>query len=905
LGGPRQRAVLAALALRANQVVSVRHLIDAVWENAPASPDSNIRTYVLKLRRVLTDADGQKSRLVTRAGGYLLVIRPGELDVAEFDELAEQGALALRKEDFDAAVTLYRRALGLWRGLPLEGLSTGVELTTVVARLTERRAVVAEQYARARIAAGDPVEAIGDLRQSLATHPLREGLWAQLMLALYQSGRLAEALAAYQEVRRLLADELGLEPGRELRRLHQAIMIADPNLPLVPTGPSPTEVTTTSSCHQLPMDTIEFTGRRAELRRLHQLAGDASTAVVIGAIRGMAGIGKTRLAVRAAHELVGAGQFDEIQLWADLMGFDAVRRPAEPAAVLENFLHWLGVPGRQVPAGVDERAALYRDRLHDKRALVLLDNAATEDQVRPLLPGSSTSFVLITSRHSLAGLDGAQPLALDVFGTTDAIALLARIAGGDRVAAEPEAAERIVALCGHLPIAITLAARRLQARPTWTLRDLANRLARAEHRLDQLTAGNRAIRTTFDLSYQALGSAEAELFRLLGLHPGDDVTSDSVAALVDTTPERAESLLESLLDDHLVLSAERGRYRCHDLLRGYARERAGADQTAEEQAAALRRVLGWYLYAAHGASHMLENDFQRRTDPDPAYQPRYVPQFDSQDEALAWFTAERANLVAAIDSGDDIVAWQLTEAMLSFFRLRGDHDTWISTHHVALAAARRQGNREAEALMLSRLGVVYDDRHRYHDAIGYYQAALAIQRDIGDTRGQGWTKNNLGVMYTHLNQPEQAVVMFQAALTLYRCAGDRRGEGLGLNNLGDTYRELGQLDRAATCLDRALAVQQEIGARSDQRYTHQSLGDFHQDQGRYEAAIYHYERGLAIDREVGDQWEAAGVLTRLGRALDVVGQTDASRRCWQEALSIYRDISDSRADEVADLLAQS
>jgi len=555
------------------------------------------------------------------------------------------------------------------------------------------------------------------------------------------------------------------------------------------------------------MDTIEFTGRRAELVRLHQLSHSGGTAVVIGAIRGMAGIGKTRLAVRAAHELLGAGRFDEIQLWADLMGFDPVRRPAEPAAVLESFLHWLGVPGWQIPAGLDERAALYRDRLHGKRALVLLDNAATEDQVHPLLPGSATSFVLITSRHNLAGLDGAQPLLLDVFSTAEAIALLARIAGADRVAAEPETAERVVSLCGHLPIAITLAARRLRARPTWTLRDLADRLTPAEHRLDQLAAGKVAVRATFGLSYQALDPAEAELFRLLGLHPGDDVTPDSVAALVNTTPEHAESLLESLLDDHLVLQTERGRYRCHDLLRDYARERLATDQTTEERAAALRRVLGWYLHAAHGASRMLLDDFQRRTRPDPTYRPRYLPRFDGQNEALAWFTAERANLLAAIESGDDTVAWQLTEAMLTFFRLRGDHDTWTRTHHVALAAARRLGNREAEALILSRLGVVYDDRSRYHDAIGYYRAALAIQRDIGDTRGQGWTMNNLGVAYTHLDQPDHALAMFQEALTLFQRAGDRRGEGLGLNNLGDTYRELRQLDRAAACLDRALIIQ--------------------------------------------------------------------------------------------------
>jgi DNA-binding SARP family transcriptional activator len=891
IGGPRQRAVLAALALHANQVVGMRNLIKSVWAEEPASPDSNLRTHVVRLRRLLNDPEINSSRLVTRDGGYLLTVLPGELDVAEFDQLAGQADRALHQDDFAATVRLGGRALALWRGMPLEGLSLGDELNAEVAQLTERHGVVAEQCVRARIALGDHSQAICELRALLATHPLREGLWAQLMIALHRSGRQAEALEAYQAIRQRLVDALGIEPGHELRRLHQAILTEEPDEtgpPVVAAEPAPA---TERRCHQLPMDTAEFTGRAAELRTLHQLAAGGGPAVSIGAIVGMAGVGKTRLAIHAAHELVDAGRFDEVQLWADLTGFDPAQRPAEPAAVLESFLRRLGVPGHLVPAGVAERAALYRDRLYGRRVLVLLDNAANEDQVRPLLPGGPSSFVLITSRHNLAGLDGAYPLRLGEFSTAEAVELLAAITDADRVAAEPEAAGRIAALCGHLPIAIALAARRLQVRPSWRLTDLATRLAGAEHPLGQLAVGDRAIRTTFDLSYHALGRAQAELFRLLGVHPGDDVTPDSAAALLDTGPERAEELLESLLDEHLLHQVVQGRYRCHDLLRSYARERAQAELSEPQRAAALRRLLGWFLHAADRAGRVLD-PLHRHTEPDPRYRPRQLPRFGHRDEAVAWFTAECANLVAAVHGGDDTVACQLTAALFSFFRLGGNQDDWAATHITALAAARRLGDRVAEALTLNRLGVLRDDQRLFADALDCYRSALAIQREVDDRRGQGWTLNNLGVTYTHRDQPETAAEVFGAALALFRDTGDRHGEGIGLNNLGDTYRSLRRLDRAARCLDQALAVQRAIGDHAGQRYTYHSMGDLHRDREQYRPAIACYERGLVIDRELGDRRQTASVLMRLGDAWRVHGRPDAADRCWQEALTIYRDIGD-------------
>ncbi len=456
LGGPRQRAVLTMLLLHANEAVSVGQLTEAVWDSPPVSPESNLRTYVAGLRKVLGD------RLVTRPGhGYQLVVEPGELDLDVFDRLVRQGEEANADNDAEAAADLYAQALAKWQGTP--NIDAGPLLRAEFTRLQERRLTAVERYARAALELGRFDDVIDRLRRESAQHPLREELWAQLMLALDRSGRRGEALEAYSAARSHVVERLGVEPGARLRQLQQVILESRVPMPA-----------TLSAHRQLPMDIAEFTGRESELRRLCEPG--PQTTVVISAIEGMAGVGKTKLAVRAAHRL--AGRYPDVQLWADLHGFDADELPADPAAVLESFLRLLGVPGGQIPESPAERAALYRDRLAGKRALVLLDNAAGEDQVRPLLPGGATCLVLITSRRSLMGLDGVKSLFLDVFTPPEAVALLTRIAGADRVNADQEAAARVAELCGHLPIAVALAAKRLARRPQWTVMDLVAQLER-------------------------------------------------------------------------------------------------------------------------------------------------------------------------------------------------------------------------------------------------------------------------------------------------------------------------------------------------------------------------------------------------------------------------------------------
>ncbi len=587
LGGLRRQAVLVTLALRANQSVTVDQLTEAVWTDAPVSPASNLRTYIMELRRSLRSCGEEDSRLVTSSSGYSLATRPGEVDVDVFEAEASLGAQVLKQRDLDVAIACFERALGMWRGEPLAGLEAGHLLRAEAMRLNERRLAVAEQCVQARLELGDYSAAIGELRQLIGQHPFREGLWASLMLALHRSGQRAEALNCYREARRLLVAELGVEPGADLQQVHRAVLI-DLDLRVAPDPRPAQRELRISARRQLPMDIADFTGRAGELRRLHEFAQavsadgrGAGTAVGVCTIEGMAGVGKTRLAVRAAHEITRSGLFDEIQLYADLRGFDPGRAPTPPQTVLETFLQLLGVPGTVIPRELDAQAGYYRDRLRGRSALLLLDNAASEDQVRPLLPGGPGALVMITSRRSLAGLDGAQPLELGVFSQADAVGLLTGLVGAERVVAEPAMASRIAALCGHLPMAIALAGRRLRCRPAWSLADLAARLE-SDQRLNHLAAGGMTIRMVFDLSYRALSPDQRRLFRLLALEPDEVVTPECAAALVGTSPEQAEWLLETLLDERLLQQASLGRYRFHDLLRCYARERAEAEETGHD-----------------------------------------------------------------------------------------------------------------------------------------------------------------------------------------------------------------------------------------------------------------------------------------------------------------------------------
>lgn len=867
LGGPRQRAVLAALLLRANDTASIGYLTRAAWDDPPMAPESNLRTYVAGLRKILRD---ERADLVTRNGGYSLVLDPDELDVTRFEYLAGEGGRALQDEDFATADKHFRQALELWRGEPLEGQTIGAALQAEVGRLQDRRFAVIEQHCQANLELGNHASLVGELQGLVEEHPLREELSAQLMLALSRSSRRAEALDVFRQTRERLVRELGIEPGPRLQSVQREVLSSQRTAaPALPSARN----------RRLPMDITDFTGRRDELSRLRRLVDEAvSGPVTVCVIEGMAGVGKTRLAIHAAHHL---GSYEDIQLWADLRGFDSAQPPAEPNAVLGAFLHALGVPAEQLPHDLDERAALYRERLAGARSLILLDNAVSEEQVRPLLPGGPDSLVMVTTRCSLAGLDGAVMIGLDVFSEREAVELMARIVGPQRIAAEPDSAARIARLCGLLPLAVTLASRRLRARRSWRLSDLADRLE--GDRLDQLELGDRGVRAVFELSYQALADDQRRLFRLLGLHPGDDFTAESAAALCGLTPASAESMLDALLDFYLLEQITPGRYHFHDLVRDFARDCLQADESPAVQAASVRRLLESYIALADAADRALQPS-RHRVVLDVIGNYRH---FD-QDQAMRWFEAENDNLVRAVqvaaDHGCHQQAWQLPSFLLSWFYRRRLWSDWISTYTVGLASARRLADRTGEARMLNGIGVAHSDLEQYEEAIACHQQALVIERAAGDRSGQAWNLNNLGVALGDVGRFDEAVDCFQQALELHQ---DSHGKGLALSNLGDAYRALGRLDQALDQLRQALRLQRTSGDRAAQRYTRSCLGDVYVALGKPARAIEHYRQALVISRETGDRWQAAIVLARLA---DALGEGDQADACRQEAGMILAEL---------------
>ncbi len=592
---PRQRSLLAALLLHANQVVTVDRLIDRVWgQDPPPSAAANLRTHVAALRRNLSRAKGS-ARVVARSGGYLIVVRPGELDLSAFEELAGQGRAAVQRSEHALAARRFGEALALWHGRPLENVALSGTAEADAVRLSEDRISVLEDCLHARLAAGEHASVIGALRGLVLEHPLREHLWALLMLALYRAGRKADALAAYDDARAQLADQLGLDPGTELCRLHQHILTGDPALsgPKPEPGqlravasadrwPAPGTPRFTVTPLQLPPAIADFTGRAAHLGRLDELMAereDAPKALVITSIAGTAGVGKTALAVHWAHRV--RHQFPDGQLYVNLLGH-AQSPPLHPEQALGQFLRGLGVPAELVPAGVAEASGMYRSLLADKRMLVVLDNAASPDQVRPLLPASAGCLVVVTSRDRLDGLvarDAARRITVEVMPLDEALALLGRMMGENRICAEPDAAAELATTCACLPLALRIAAAQLASQPDRAIADYVAELGQGNPLVCLEIDGDdhAAVRAAFDLSYAALKPDAQRLFRHLGLLSGPDITVASATDLTNLTRTQAAQLLDHLAAAHLVYQHAPGRYTFHDLLRRYAQARAAGD----------------------------------------------------------------------------------------------------------------------------------------------------------------------------------------------------------------------------------------------------------------------------------------------------------------------------------------
>jgi tetratricopeptide (TPR) repeat protein len=655
--------------------------------------------------------------------------------------------------------------------------------------------------------------------------------------------------------------------------------------------PGPSDTVTTSA--QLPPDIGEFTGREREIERIlaefDAVAAAASTALPVVLVEGMAGVGKTRLAVRVAHELTPL--CDQVQLYVDLRGH-AESGPADPHQVLGTMLQLLGVAPARIPFDPDSRSALYRDRLSGRRAVIVLDNALSEAQVRPLLPGSASCRVLVTSRRALIGLDSAFHLRLPVFSPTEATALLTRIAGSDRVAAEPEQAGEIARLCGYLPLAVSLAARRLCRRPAWRLADLAGRLGQG-----RLTGEiERTLSSVFALSYRQLPPPSRRALRLLGLHPGNDFTAESAAAMLDVEPAQADVILEELLDENMVEQQVLGRYRFHDLLHEFALARAAAEDPPAKRASALRRITSWYLHTTNEADRLLALR-HRRVDA-PAVN-GHVRRFDDCRDALGWLEAERANLVAAVqaaaNAGFDELAWRLALALYGFFMLRKHGDDWLRTHQMAHQVTRRLGDRTAEAWALNSLGIAYAEYGRYEQARSCFTRALEIRTELGDTAGVADVLNNIGEIYRYQHDFEQAIDYYRRDLAIIAEVGDQYSEVVSLNNLGKALHGLSDFVAAVDCHERAIAGCGSLNDRYTEAEVRHDLGDGLLALGRCTEAIRSYQRALALRQALGDRHGEAVSRANLGRAYLAGGRPDDAVRCWQPAIEIFRTLHNDAA----------
>ncbi len=946
ISAPKLRTVLAVLLLRAGEIVSIDQLVDEVWpDDPPARAINLISGYVHKLRRLIGDPEGRV--VVTHAPGYQLLAKAGDIDAWRFSRLAADGREALFTGDSQGAAALLSEALTLWQGsralpdVPASGL-----VSAEASRLEEARVEALELRIQADLGCGRQGQVVAELRRLLADHPMREGMWALLMRALYGSGRQAEALEAYAQAREVIAEELGVDPSAELRQLHEQMLQADAasgsqfsatktvaaDSPFAPTpapsarpapavaadgapppsgasGPlSPAVTLPASQVAQLPADIPDFTGRAEHLQKLRDLLSGprrpgSPGAVVVAAVIGAGGLGKTTLAVHAAHLL--RTHYPDGQLYANLLG--ASQHPASPGDVLARFLRDLGMDPGRIPGDEEERAAHYRSRLTDRKVLIVLDDARDAAHVRPLLPGSASCAVLVTTRNRMPDLAGSRFVDLDVLELAEARDMFAGIIGQRRAEAEPDATDEVLTACAGLPLAIRIAGARLAARGSWTVRNLARRLADERRRLDELKTGDLAVRACFEVSFTSLpGPAVAEgvdpahAFRLLGMWQGPSIGLPAASALIGRPEDSVADALEVLVDAQLLQSPAPERYRFHDLLRTYAAERAVAEEPPPDREAAVGRLLTWYLHSVVAMARLVSphRDQVPLGPPGPAWNPL---SFSALEEALNWGEVERANLVAATqqaaDWGMDEIAWKLPVAALSFFNRRSYRAEWVRTHGVALESVRRAGDRAGEAWVLNNLGMVHGQLE-LPDAIGYFEQALAIRRESGDHFGEAQTANNLANTYLLLHRFD-ALEPMQEALDIQRRTGHRYGEAVALINLGEAYLHLARTDEAIGCLRQAREIFRGVGDARGEGYALHDLGQAFLDRGRPDDALDRLDQALRIRRAGGERLAEAQTLRLLGHAQLAAHRPEDSRESWARALTLFEALQDqAQADEI-------
>ncbi|MET8077720.1 BTAD domain-containing putative transcriptional regulator [Streptomyces sp. NPDC005303] len=916
MGPPQRRSVMAALAVDAGRAVPLETLMRRVWgEDPPEGARQALYAHVARIRRVLAATGAVRTPgLLRRNGGYLLDIDSEDVDLHRFHRLVADARRAGRGDA--EQVTILREALDLWRGEPLAGLS-GEWVSRMRDTWQRQRLDAVTAWANAETAVGNHAVVIDRVPELIDQHPLVEPLVAVLMRALYEAGRGSEALECFAETRKRLADELGADPGTELRRLHRSILRGAPEPAEVTDPPPSTRPRSAPVLARLPMDVPAFTGREEELAQLDKILAEglgSPAGAVVSTLSGTAGVGKTALAVHWAHRV--ADWFEDGQIYVNLHGFEPSRPPVTPAEALPRLLETLGVLPQHMPVSPEAQAGLYRSLLAGRRMLVMLDNARDAEQVRAFLPGSPGCFTLVTSRNRLSGLialEGARSLVLDVLPATECRRLLARRTGAERVMSEPLAVDEIVSRCARLPLALVVVAARAAIEPGLGLARLAAELRDAQDSPDGLDSfGNedtRAdIRAVFSWSYGTLSAQAARVFRLLGVHPGPDISVPAAASLAGLPVRHAGRLLTVLADSCLVTEHSRGRYVLHDLLRMYAAELAGTANAADETQAAEDRLFGHYLHSAHSADRMLDphRDPIALPPPVPGVSPEHAA---DHGEALAWFTAEHPVLLAVAHrsgittQGPDAPTWQLTRALTTFLQRRGHWSDWATAQEAALDAALRSaspaGEAEAgEAEARSGLGRACTRLMRLDDALTHLARALDLHQALGNRTELAHTHLDLARLHARRDTYPEALACAQEALDQYTSLGHRTGQARALNSVGWYHSQLGDHRQCLAFCGQALELFTELGVRDGQADTWDSLGYAHHHLGDHRRAAACYDNAVALFHGLGDRYYEADVLAHLSESNRAAGEADAARRAARRAADILDELGVPDSDGI-------
>ncbi|MBE1582855.1 BTAD domain-containing putative transcriptional regulator [Nonomuraea angiospora] len=910
---PQQRSVLAMLLLHAGRTVPLERLMKAVWDQEPpASARNAVQGYVSKLRRLLARVPG--TELSTSPPGYRLVLDPARVDLLRFRELVARA----HASDQGRACDLLRQALVLWHGPPLADVAGGLLRDTFGVTLEEERLSTIEERLAICLRLGRHHEALVELPALVSEHPLRERLVHLTMVALHRDGRRAAALAAYHDLRGRLVEELGIDPGSELQQLYQRLLEED-DLAEAGDGPAtvlhrgdlsaggPGGVPAPPVPAELPADLVSFTGRGAELARAYEtLRATESGGPRICQITGLGGVGKSSLAIHIAHAV--AGDFPDGQLYINLHGDTPHTRSVKPAEAMRRFLRSLGVAEAAIPAGLEEAAGRFRSLIHGRRMLIILDNARDAAQVRPLLPGSLGCAVLITSRRRFTSFDGAVQISLDVLPDGEALDLLRAVIGEKAIAAEPAAAAEVVRLCGSLPLALCLAAARLRARPAWSLASLAKRLANTRRRLDELRADDRALRASFQTSYQDLladsqGRAAARMFRLLGMFDGPDISLSAAAALADLPEERAQDLLDHLADGQLADNYLPDRYRLHDLLRLFARERAEEEDSLPERQRAFRRVLHHFLATVRTITHTLNRGSTWRLDVGPAdlVQPGVIS-LKSQD-TKAWIDSEADNILAAVDQATRTpVAGEVVGLATSFAVLLHERGHYLKQFHLAelaLVAAEHTSDPFYLAVAHGDLGWAHIYVEHPDDAIRHLHKSRAAFRRAGNTGREAALLDYIGVAHRSAGRYDEAIAHHLRALALVGEAGNRLTHGAVLTHLGLAYQRAGRFAEAVAAHTDTIAILRKAGISAYLGLAVGHLAEAHRLAGDPGRAVAYYQQALDLHREAGPIGELreADILWGLGRALHDADRTPDAHRSWRRSIGIMRGLNLISAEE--------